>query len=234
MRIGVLGGTFDPVHYGHLLLAEDAMRFAALDKVLFMPTHIQPFKQDAHVTPDIDRIAMLRLAVADNDCFEVTEVETSRARVSYTIDSLRCLRESFAENSSSVEGTGSSEAMRDREAISSSEAMRNNEEANDFDIYFIVGTDMFISLGKWKEHERLMREFSFIAGRRPGYREEELEEAARDYRTRYGTEIIIADNTRIDVSSTEIRRRVAEGARIRYLTPDPVAEYIMSNKLYSA
>jgi nicotinate-nucleotide adenylyltransferase len=204
MKIGVLGGTFDPVHVGHLLLAEDAARSAALDKVLFMPAHIQPFKQDVRITPDADRIGMLRLAVAENDRFDVTEVETARGSVSYTIDSLRCLREMFAENSAGCE------------------------------IYFIVGADMFISLGKWKEHERLMREFAFVAGRRPGYREEELEAAAKNYKARYGAEIIIADNTWIDVSSTEIRRRIAAGARIRYLTPDPVIEYIRKNNLYSA
>jgi nicotinate-nucleotide adenylyltransferase len=239
MKIGVLGGTFDPVHYGHLLLAEDALRAAALDKVLFMPAHIQPFKQDARVTPDADRIEMLRLAVADNDFFDVTEVETSRARVSYTIDSLRCLRESLAENTTKSEsGTGSDKYGTIRNGNTSSndraDAISSTEGASRFDIYFIIGTDMFISLGKWKEHENLLREFAFVAGRRPGYREEELEAAAQGYRAQYGTEIMIADNIRVDISSTEIRRRAAAGEQIRYLTPDPVVEYIKNNKLYSA
>jgi nicotinate-nucleotide adenylyltransferase len=198
MRVGVLGGTFDPVHYGHLLLAEDARRAASLDRVLFMPAHIQPFKQDVRVSGDAHRIAMLQLAVEGNDAFGVTEVETSHEDVSYTIDSLRRLR---AEYSDSV-------------------------------ICFIVGVDMFLSLRKWKEYDALLREFGFVCGRRPGYREDELEAAAAAYREEFGTDIVMADNTLVDISSSEIRSRVAENTEIRYLTPEAVIEYIEDHGLY--
>jgi nicotinate-nucleotide adenylyltransferase len=197
-RIGVLGGTFDPVHYGHLLLAEGAERAAFLDKVLFMPTHIQPFKQDARVTDDADRVAMLRLAIAGDEKFEVTDVELKRGGVSYTIDSLRRLHAEYGE-----------------------------AEAKWF---FIVGADMYLSLGKWREHDSLMREFAFVVGRRPGqYR---TEEATERYRREYGTAIVTADNAWADVSSTEIRRRVASGEDIGGLTPDPVIRYIEEHGLY--
>jgi nicotinate-nucleotide adenylyltransferase len=92
-KIGVLGGSFDPVHCGHLLLAEAAIEQAGLDRVLFMPTHVQPFKQDAAVSPAEDRLAMLTLATADNEKLGVTRVEIDEAGVSYTILSLRKLRE---------------------------------------------------------------------------------------------------------------------------------------------
>ena len=91
-RIGVFGGTFDPVHIGHLLLAEAARAQAGLSQVLFMPAHIQPFKQDAETFPDEDRVRMLRLAIKDNPGFGVTTVETDKGGVSYTIDSLRTLK----------------------------------------------------------------------------------------------------------------------------------------------
>jgi nicotinate-nucleotide adenylyltransferase len=198
MRVGVLGGTFDPVHYGHLLLAQDAMRAASLDRVLFMPAHIQPFKQDVRVSGDAHRIAMLRLAVAGNDAFDVTEVETSHEGVSYTIDSLRRLR----------------------------------SEYSDSVFYFIVGVDMFLSLRKWKEHDALLREFGFVCGRRPGYREDELKAAATAYREEFGTGIVMADNTLVDISSSEIRSRVAKNTDIRYLTPEAVIEYIEKYGLY--
>ena len=93
LRIGIFGGTFDPVHMGHLLFAEAAREKAELSSVLFMPAHIQPFKQGEWVLPDDDRLRMLRLATADNPGFGVTTVETEKGGVSYTIDSLRELRE---------------------------------------------------------------------------------------------------------------------------------------------
>jgi nicotinate-nucleotide adenylyltransferase len=94
-RIGILGGSFDPVHNGHLLLAEEALEQVKLDEVLFMPTWIQPFKQDIRVSAAEDRLAMLSLATGDNDALGVTEVEIERKEISYTIHSLRQLRERF-------------------------------------------------------------------------------------------------------------------------------------------
>ena len=93
-RIGVFGGTFDPVHIGHLIFADAAREQAGLSNVLFMPANIQPFKQDDLVAPD-DRIRMLRLATAGNPYFGVTTVETDKGGVSYTIDSLRELDAEF-------------------------------------------------------------------------------------------------------------------------------------------
>ncbi|MDR0852150.1 MAG: nicotinate-nucleotide adenylyltransferase [Clostridiales Family XIII bacterium] len=92
-KLGVLGGSFDPVHYGHLLLAEEALEQAGLDRVIFMPTHVQPFKQDASVSPVEDRLAMLSLAVGTHEKLGITTVEIDEPGVSYTIFSLRKLRE---------------------------------------------------------------------------------------------------------------------------------------------
>ncbi|MDR1796262.1 MAG: nicotinate-nucleotide adenylyltransferase [Clostridiales Family XIII bacterium] len=94
-RIGVFGGSFDPVHTGHLMLAENARVQAHLARVLFMPTHIQPFKQGKEVSPDDDRLRMLQFALRDNPYFGVSTVEIDRGGVSYTIDSLRMLKEDF-------------------------------------------------------------------------------------------------------------------------------------------
>jgi nicotinate-nucleotide adenylyltransferase len=92
-RIGVFGGTFDPVHIGHLLLAEAARVQAGLRQVLFIPAHIQPFKQDVKTSDEDDRLRMLRLAVNDNPYFEVSTIEIDMGGVSYTIDTLRALHD---------------------------------------------------------------------------------------------------------------------------------------------
>jgi nicotinate-nucleotide adenylyltransferase len=94
-RIGVLGGSFDPIHSGHLLLAEQVLEEAKLDKILFMPTYIQPFKQDREVSANEHRLAMLRLATEDHPKFGITEVELENKEISYTVVSLRKLKEEF-------------------------------------------------------------------------------------------------------------------------------------------
>lgn len=91
MRIGVFGGSFDPVHLGHLLVAECAREQARLDRVLFVPTAIQPHKQDRPPTAAEHRLAMLHLATGGHDAFAVSHDEIDRGGVSYTIDTLERL-----------------------------------------------------------------------------------------------------------------------------------------------
>jgi nicotinate-nucleotide adenylyltransferase len=88
MRLGILGGTFDPVHYGHLLLAECCREQCGLDRVWFMPTAVPPHKQSAEITPASHRIEMLSLAIAGNPLFEVCRYEADRGGVNYTVDTL--------------------------------------------------------------------------------------------------------------------------------------------------
>ncbi|MDR0885795.1 MAG: nicotinate (nicotinamide) nucleotide adenylyltransferase [Clostridiales Family XIII bacterium] len=97
-KIGVFGGSFDPVHIGHLMLAEHMLEAGGLDKVIFMPTYIQPFKQDNQTASSENRLQMLRLATSDNARFEVSDVELRRASVSYTIDSLRELQQEYPQD----------------------------------------------------------------------------------------------------------------------------------------
>lgn len=94
-RIGVLGGTFDPIHIGHLAVAEDAACALRLDRVLFVPNQIPPHKQGQRVTHPADRIAMVRLAIQDNPRFELSLIEMERPGPSYTLDTLRLLRTKF-------------------------------------------------------------------------------------------------------------------------------------------
>src|ERR671936_550065 len=92
MRLGVFGGTFDPVHLGHLASAEEAAYRLCLPRVLFVPAQRQPLKDAGPHASAADRLAMLRLAVADNPCFAVSTAELDRPAPSYTVDTLRALR----------------------------------------------------------------------------------------------------------------------------------------------
>ncbi len=97
-RLGIMGGTFDPIHYGHLVTAEQAREALSLDLVLFMPAGNPAFKQGKHVTAAEDRYAMTLLATAANDAFDASRFEIDRAGVTYTADTLRALRERYPEN----------------------------------------------------------------------------------------------------------------------------------------
>ncbi len=91
-RLGILGGTFDPIHFGHLRLAEEARGRLALDAVLFVPNQVSPFKTDDEVTPGELRLEMTRLATSDNSAFAVSGVELERPGPSFTVETLRRLR----------------------------------------------------------------------------------------------------------------------------------------------
>lgn len=93
MRIGVFGGSFDPVHYGHLRLAEACREAAQLDQVLFMPAATAPHKRDLPLAPARDRVEMLKLAIGGHEAFVVSELELERGGVSYTVDTLTALKE---------------------------------------------------------------------------------------------------------------------------------------------
>jgi nicotinate-nucleotide adenylyltransferase len=199
MRTGVFGGSFDPVHRAHLAVAEQATAAAALDKLLFMPVCVQPFKRGARMSAGEHRIEMLRLAIADDARFDTTDTELSRGGLSYTVDSLRAIRD-------------------------------DGEERGE--IFFLLGADMLLMIEKWYESEALLREFSFVAARRPGSGDETLERCVARLRRRCGTRVILMDNPKTDISASEIRGRVRAGESITGLVPASVEEYIYENGLY--
>ncbi|HPR23803.1 MAG TPA: nicotinate-nucleotide adenylyltransferase [Bacillota bacterium] len=198
-RIGVLGGTFDPIHLGHLSLARDAIFQAKLDKVIFVPAGKQPFKLWNDISSAAERMDMLRLAVLDEKDMEVSGVEIDSEEISYTYKTLR--------------------------------ALRNKMDSGD-KLYFITGTDTFLKLETWKEAEALLRENAFVVGVRPGYIKKEITAFKKHIEKVFYTEAIIINNIRLDISSTEIRKRVKNGEDISGMVKKEVERYIVKNDLY--
>jgi nicotinate-nucleotide adenylyltransferase len=95
MKIGILGGTFNPIHFGHLHLAERVREKLSLDKVIFIPANIPPHKDNTDIAAPKNRLKMIKLAILDNPCFLVSDIEIKREGVSYTIDTLKILRKKF-------------------------------------------------------------------------------------------------------------------------------------------
>jgi nicotinate-nucleotide adenylyltransferase len=198
-KIGVIGGTFDPIHYGHLLLAEQAREGAQLEKVIFIPTHVSPFKIDQPPATAEHRLEMVRLAIEGNHNFEASDIELKDTGVSYTVRTLEACQAS----------------MGDR-----------------VNLYFITGTDSFLSMERWKDAENIFRKFSLIVGSRPRYKDKARNKLAQSLTERYGTEIVNIYMPKIDISSTDIKERIASGRSIRYLLPENVARYIDEKRLY--
>lgn len=195
--LGVMGGTFDPIHWAHLVMAEESKRRFELDKVLFIPAGEPPHKATYPVTSAEHRYAMTLLATAENPAFEVSRIEIERNGPSYSVDTIRQLK---------------------------------IEYGPDTGIYFIAGADEALDILTWHEAESLPELARFIVAPRPGFRLADLQERLPE---RFRAAMVELSMPPIDISSTELRARVAEGKSITYLVPDAVEAYIRKHKLYA-
>jgi nicotinate-nucleotide adenylyltransferase len=197
-RVGVFGGTFDPIHIGHLAAVDDAAYALSLDRVVFVPNRVPPHKMGHRVSSVEDRVAMVRLSVADNPLFELSTVELDRTGPSYTLDTLRELRASFPA------GTR---------------------------LCFLVGCDAIPALHTWHEPDALLHEFGLVVMERPtGGSVDWPAVEARFQDIRRHVEII--QIVQLEISSSDIRRRVETGRPIRYYVPPAVEAYIRRHRLY--
>ena len=182
-KIAIYGGTFDPVHHAHLILARDAIETLGLDKVILVPAAISPLKKAAPVAGGEVRLAMLKAAIKGEPEFEVDECELLRQPPSYTIDTV--------------------EEIRQREC--------------DASIYCLIGEDNVEQLPRWHRFADLEKTVRFVVLDRSG------KQPLHSYQLIH---------RRIDISATEIRRRVAQRESIRYLVPESVEEIVQRKKLY--
>jgi nicotinate-nucleotide adenylyltransferase len=196
-RIGVLGGTFDPPHLGHLWLATLAADAMGLERVLFMPAAQPPHKQGQPITSAASRLLMTRLAIGAEGLFELSLIEMERSGPSFTVDSVEELRALYADAS----------------------------------LFLVMAADSLAQIDSWHEPDRLLSLIEWVVGPRPG--------AAPPDRAalheRFGPaadRIHLVNGPALDVSSSEIRQRVAAGRAIRYLVPRAVEELISEQHLY--
>lgn len=196
VRTGILGGSFDPVHFGHLAIAEEARVALGLERVLFVPAARQPFKAGAHAAPAEARLEMARLACATNQYFATSPVELERPGPSYTVDTLAELK-----------------------------------AASGDELFFILGADALGDLARWHAADRIVRLARIVAVGRPGARTN-ITAVVQALPALEGR-LTFIDGPMLDLSSTQLRQRVAAGLPIRYQAPDPVVEYIAARGLYA-
>lgn len=197
-RIGVLGGTFDPPHIGHLWLATLAADQLGLDRVLFMPAAQPPHKRSQPVSRAAYRLLMTRLAITGDPLFELSLIEIERAGPSYTVESLVELREIYGP---------------------------------DARLFLVMAADSLAAIDTWREPDRILTLAEWAVAPRPGTATPERDTLD----ARFGeaaSRIHLLDGPGLDISSSEIRRRVASRRAIRYLVPRAVEELIAERQLY--
>jgi nicotinate-nucleotide adenylyltransferase len=190
--VGVFGGSFDPVHAGHLIMAEVAADRLRLDEVVFVPAYRPAHKRTRAIATFEHRISMLRRATQGNPRFGVSGIEGERGGISYTVDTLESM---------SRKGTS---------------------------LHFILGEDSLAEFHTWHDPDRIvaMARLAVVPRRartrRPGPR----------LRAAWRRRVVMLDPPRIDISSTEIRRRLRDGKSVRYWVPDRVHSFIRQHGLY--
>jgi nicotinate-nucleotide adenylyltransferase len=202
-RFGVLGGTFDPIHVGHLIIGEEVVSALQLDRLFFLPAGDPPHKRSRHITPAVHRVHMVELAIADNPAFALSLVDVERAGPSYTVDTLKILHEQWGPET---------------------------------EISFVIGWDMLDELLTWHDPAGVVQQVDrLVTVHRPGY----------EHDPRYLARLEVAlpgisqrlqplAAPQIAISSSDLRRRVAEGRSIRYQVPAAVEAYILARGLYRA
>lgn len=198
-RLGIAGGSFNPVHNGHLLAARAFLERFDLQRVLLIPTARPPHKDNGGMEAEKHRYLMTRLAVCGDPCFEVSDIEIKRPGLSFTIDTIRYLRQVYP-------GT---------------------------ELYLLLGLDAVIQIGTWKEPDHIAELCqSIVIVNRPGFEAADWQARVREASPGFAGKMTLLEIPGVDISSTDIRRRIKQGLPISYLLPGVVEQYIYHQGLY--
>ena len=199
MRTALYGGTFDPIHHGHLILAREAMEQIALDRIVFIPAAQSPFKLGRTPAPAPLRLAMVRAAIAGEPGFECDDSEVNREGPSFTVDTVEAWR----------------------------------AKAPGDELFLLIGEDNVRELPKWRRYGELCEMVEFIVfGRDPTVPPCDFTFVEFDASHRTPPREMLVIQRRVDISATEVRKRVAQRRSIRYLVPEAVREIIETHRLY--
>ncbi len=201
LKTGIFGGSFDPVHTAHLILAELAAEASGLDEVLLVPAGVPPHKRYENLAGATHRLAMLRAAAEDNPRLKVSDIELKRNGPSYTYDTVKELEKKIGDQAQ---------------------------------LNLILGADSLLDIHNWYRANELIDTIHITGLRRPGFCENDFTEHLKHLGAKRTEKLkkSFVQVPRIDISATEVRRRVKEGKTIKYLVPENVRRYIIEKELY--
>ena len=195
-RVGLMGGSFNPIHCGHLNMARAALNSGMVEQVLLLPSGNPPHKREC-LEDKQDRLAMTRLALEGEAGMAVCTEEMEREGVIYTVDTLNILKQRMP----------------------------------DCRFHYLIGADTMQVLHTWRRVDEVIRLCAFLVAMRPGEDEEKTRQAAEHWRSR-GAQIAFLSARPMEISSTDIRERLAAGMPLDGLVPDKVEAYIRAHGLY--
>ena len=220
-KSGILGGTFDPITLGHLGLARNIQERIDLDQIWFIPAWQSPHKQDQPPTDASHRLSMLEKALAPYPHFEISEIELNQKEISYTINTLTTLQ----------------------------------NQHSDTEWYLILGMDTFRDFATWKSVREILERVHLAIATRPGYSSDlapntlqaMIDDLPFSYQSHQQTNeihtylcqetektLIFCDIEPLDISSSEIRKRIKCGLSVKKMLPPEIERYIMTHRLYQA
>lgn len=192
-KILIFGGTFNPIHNGHLILAENSINEEGFDKVVFIPT-MNPYYKD---TLDFDtRLKMLKMAIKDNDKFAYSSIEKK-----YNLEGKLYL------------------------------ILEKISNLSDDDVTILIGSDSLMNLDWWYKIDEILKKYKILVLRRDD-EDETIEMKINEYKEKYGADIKVLNNKRVEISSSMIREMIKEGKSIKYLVTDEVEKFIKDENLY--
>lgn len=197
-KIGIMGGTFNPIHYGHLALANTAYNQFGLDTVWVMPSKVPPHKQHVELISANHRIEMIKAALHGEPFLQLSLFEMHRSGYTYTYDTLQKLHERYPNTQ----------------------------------FYFIMGGDSLRSFDSWRKPDVIAKLCILLVANRGLVVSEELSEQMARVTDQFQAQIGLLNIPRMSVSSSEIRRRIADGEAVRELIPPAVEHYIRTHQLY--
>lgn len=197
-RIGIMGGTFNPIHNGHIALAKAAYEFCSLDEVWFMPSGVSYLKDQKEVVRGEHRLEMTRLAVLNEHNFYCSDFEVLRSGNTYTAETLKELHNMY----------------------------------EDYEFYFILGADSLFGLPKWKEPETISKLCKLVTVIRDDVDKEELSAQKALLEEQFKARVVLVPFDKVDISSSDIRRKLLRGQSVEGLLPENVMLYIREHNLY--
>lgn len=192
-KILIFGGTFNPIHNGHLILAENSINEEGFDKVVFIPT-MNPYYKD---TLDFDtRLKMLKMAIKDNDKFAYSSIEKK-----YNLEGKLYL------------------------------ILEKISKLSDDDVTILIGSDSLMNLDWWYKIDEILKKYKILVLKRDD-EDEAIEMKINEYKEKYGADIKVLNNKRVEISSSMIREMIKEEKSIKYLVTDEVEKFIKDEDLY--
>ena len=198
-RKAIFGGTFDPIHNGHLHIAYEALNFLNLDRLIFMPSGNPPHKLKVDKTDAFIRLEFIKMATRGEKFFQVSDYEINRNEVNYTYKTLEYF----------------------------------NALEPDTEWYFITGVDCLMELDSWKKVESILSSCKLVVFNRPGYEINEIMKQKNKVEGIYNKEIIFMDLPLLDISSSNIKKKIREGKNVNYLMPQGVYNTVLELGLYN-